>query len=105
MNESPVARQIEALQADYEALVESARQREWRQCSEILSRCRDGYGRLFGNSPDSLRHYVVELQQLQRINRQTLDYVDTLRREKAKELAQLRRGRQVMAQYSDCQTT
>lgn len=98
--DSPIAEHISKLQGEYGVLMASIVGKDWSQCSETMQRCRTAYGELFDYPAEQLRHYASDIQQLQLINKQTLEFLDTLRAKRANQLAQLRQGQKIHAHYS-----
>ena len=103
VSDSPIAEHISKLHGEYGVLMASIIGKDWNQCGETMARCRAAYGELFEYPFEMLRHYASDIQQLQSINKQTLEFLDTLRSKSADQLSQLRQGRKVHAQYSQNQ--
>ncbi len=90
---------IDILQAEYAALMNFITGKDWEQCKLTLKRCRSAYEDLFKLPADSLRQYANDIQQLRLVNKQTLEFLDSLRQTRSEELAKLRQARKIQQQY------
>ena len=94
-----VQEKIDNLQAEYAALMNFIAGKDWEQCKLTLTHCRSAYEELFKLPAASLRLYANDIQQLRLINKQTLEFLDSLRQARSKDLARLRQARKIQQQY------
>ena len=92
--------QIDILQDEYTALLNSIADKNWEQCRRKLEQCRSAYEGLFSLPAESLRQYAGEIQQLRLVNKQTLEFLDSLRQTRSKQLAKLRQAKKIQQSYA-----